>query len=284
MFKKRFMPFLDADDGISAIGGVAEPEDEASGEEVTDEVTEDDDTEVIPEVEEPVKPQQTAEENAKFAEIRRKADAEINKLRAELDHERQSKADRINEVVNNAYKGSVNPYTNRPIETEADYEEYQQMYKEDVLSQLGVSKDFITKEIENNPIVKEAQRILEAQKAGQAKALFDSRLAEITKLNPDIKSIDDLMKMPNKAEFDDYVLNKHYDILDAYKLVNGDTKKKPNTSETKEHLIKTGGQGGGSVGLEIPGELLDYYKETFPKETAAQLRTRYNRVLKRQGE
>lgn len=227
---------------------------------------------------------QTAEENAKFAEIRRKADAEINRLRAELDSERASKAERINEVVNNAYKGSVNPYTDRPIETEADYEEYQQMYKEDVLSQLGVSKDFITKEIENNPIVKEAQRILEAQKAGQAKALFDSRLAEITKLNPEIKSIDDLMKMPNKAEFDEYVLNKHYDILDAYKLVSGDTKKKPNTSETKEHLIKTGGQGGGSVGLEIPGELLDYYKETFPKETAAQLRTRYNRVLKRQGE
>ena len=243
--------------------------------EVTSEVTPEE-TEVV----EIAKPQQDAEENAKYAAARRKAEVEIDRLKAELE----AKDQRLNEVVSTAYNGTPNPYTNKPILTQEDYDEYQEMYREDVLEQLGVSKNFIKKEIESNPVVREAQKIINAQKAQQAKMSFDIRLTEITKLDPNIKTIADLMKMPNREEFDEYVLQKGYDIVDAYKLVNHDIKRKPSTAETKDHLIKTGGGAGGDTGIEVPASELAYYQESFPKETNAQLRARYNRVLKRQGE
>lgn len=252
----------------------APQEPEAPISEVTEEVT--------PEVE--VAKPQSAEDNAKFAEIRRKYEAEKKQILAELEAERAAKVERVNEVVQTAFRGAINPYTDKPIETEEDYEEYQKMYREDALEKLGYSKDFIEKEIARNPIIKEAQKIIEAQKSYQSKLAFDARLLEITKLNPEIKTIDDLQKIPEIEEFNEYVLQKHYDIVDAYKLVSHDAKKKISTAEQKEHLIRTGGNGGGGLEIEIPSSEIAYYKDSFPKDTPAQLRARYNRVLKRQGE
>jgi hypothetical protein len=235
--------------------------------------------------EEPAEPpKQTAEENAKFAEIRRKYEAETKRLKAELEAEKQAKSERINEVVQTAFKGYINPYTEKPIETEQDYEDYQKMYREDVLQQLGVSKDYIEKMIAENPVMKQAQAILETQNQQRAKIQFDIKLAEISKLDPNIKTAEDLQKMPNIDEFNDYVLKKHYDMVDAFKLCNPDVKRKPSQAETKDHLIKLGGQESGGVDREIPASELAYWKESFPNDKPAELRARYNRALKRQGE
>lgn len=237
--------------------------------------------------EEAAEPQkQTAEENAKFAEIRRKYEAENRRLKAELEAERQAKTERINEVVQTAFQGYINPYTEKPIETEQDYEDYQAMYREDVLQNLGLSTDYIEKMISENPVVRQAQSILEAQNHQRSKIQFDMKLAEISKLDPNIKTLDDLQKMPNIKEFNSYVLKppygKGYDLVDAFRLVNPEHNKKPSQAETKDHLIKAGGQPSSVSEKEIPASELAYWKESFPNETNTQLRARYNRYLKRQ--
>lgn len=272
------MPFLEADDGISAIGGVADTE-ETEAEETGE--TEEEESE---EEETAEPPKQSAEENAKFAEIRRKYEAETKRLKAELEAERQAKTERINEVVQTAFKGYINPYTEKPIETEQDYEDYQKMYQEDMLSQVGLSKDYIEQMIANNPVVKQAQEILAAQENQRAKIQFDLKMAEISKLDPNIKTVEDLQKMPNIDQFNFYVLQKKYDIVDAFKLVNPETHRKVNKAETKDHLIKLGGQEGGGAEREIPASELSYWKDSFPNDKPSELRARYNRALKRQGE
>ena len=229
-------------------------------------------------------PKQSAEENAKFAEIHRKYEAENKRLKAELEAERQAKTERINEVVQTAFKGYINPYTEKPIETEQDYEDYQKMYQEDMLSQVGLSKDYIEQMIANNPVVKQAQAVLAAQENQRAKIQLDLKMAEISKLDPNIKTVEDLQKMPNIDQFNFYVLQKKYDIVDAFKLVNPETHRKVNKSETKDHLIKLGGQEGGGAEREIPASELSYWKDSFPNDKPSELRARYNRALKRQGE
>jgi hypothetical protein len=239
-------------------------------------------TEAEEETAEPQK--QTAEENAKFAEIRRKYEAENRRLKAELEAERRAKSERINEVVQTAFQGYINPYTEKPIETEQDYEDYQAMYREDVLRNLGLSTDYIERMISENPVVRQAQSILEAQNHQRSKIQFDMKLAEISKLDPNIKTIDDLQKMPNVEQFNYYVLQKKYDLVDAFRLVNPEHNKKPSQAETKDHLIKLGGQDGGGKEKEIPASELAYWKDSFPNDKPSELRARYNRALKRQGE
>lgn len=281
MLRNRFMPFLEEDDGISAIGGVADHE-ETEAEEIGESEEELEESEEQEKPAEP--PKQTAEENAKFAEIRRKYEAENKRLKAELEAERQSKSERINEVVQTAFKGYINPYNEKPIETEQDYEDYQKMYREDMLQQLGLSTDYIEKMISENPVVKQAQAVLETQNLQRSKMQFDIKLSEISKLDPNIRTIDDLQKMPNIDEFNDYVLNKHYDMVDAFKLVNPETHRKPSQSETKDHLIKLGGQEGTATEKEIPASELAIWKDNFPNDKPSELRARYNRALKRQGD
>ena len=233
---------------------------------------------------EDAKPKQTPEENAKFAEIRRKYEAETKRLKAELEAERQAKSEKINEVVQTAFKGYINPYTEKPIETEQDYEDYQRMYQEDVLKQVGLSTDYIEQMIANNPVVKQAQAILEAQENQRAKTQFELKMAEISKLDPNYKTVEDLQKMPNIDQFNFYVIQKKYDIVDAFKLVNPESHRKQSQSETKDHFIKVGGNDGGGTEKEIPASELSYWKDSFPNDKPSELRARYNRALKRQGE
>lgn len=292
MFKPRFTPYFDADDGISAIGGAAsteddpaepdgdDPSDGGDSDDPEDDPAQDPDNPETDPPAEPAKPQQTPEENAKFAEIRRKYEAENKRLLAELEAERASKKQVVDEVVQTAFRGQINPYTEQPIETQEDYEAYQEMYRQDMLNQIGLPKDFIQKEIENNPIVRQAQEILEAQKAQQGRIAFEAQLSEINRLNPNIKTVDDLLNMPEKEEFDRYV-NKGYELIDAFRLVHKDGKRKTNTTDTKEHLIPAGGAAGTNKETDIPSSLLETWKEAFPNETNEQLRGRYNRYLKR---
>lgn len=227
--------------------------------------------------------QQSREENSAIAKMRKEYDFKMRQLEAQIEAERASKKQAIDEVVQTAYKGQINPYNDKPIATQEDYEEYQEMYREDLLSQLGLPKDYIENLIANNSAVKQANQILETQKLQFGKSAFDRQLAAISKINPEIQTLEDLMNMPEAEEFNHYVIDKKYDPLDAYKLVHQEAKKKLNTAEQKEHLIKTGGNAGSDTNVEIPSSELSFYKEMFPGETQAQLRARYNRVLKRQG-
>ena len=78
---------------------------------------------------------QSAEENARYAAARRKAeqerDAAIERARADA----QAEAKR---VIDEAFQGSglVNPYTKQPIQSKADFDAYKQAFEEDQRAKL----------------------------------------------------------------------------------------------------------------------------------------------------
>ena len=65
------------------------------------------------------KPKQTKKENAQFAAARRKAEAERD---AAIEAERQKAKADVDALI--ADMGLENPYTNQPITTKAEYDEY----------------------------------------------------------------------------------------------------------------------------------------------------------------
>ena len=66
---------------------------------------------------------QSAEENSKYASIRRKAEEDAKRRIEEAEAKAYEKG-RLE-----AYKGKINPYTNKPIVDSSDIEVYEMMYK-----------------------------------------------------------------------------------------------------------------------------------------------------------
>lgn len=152
--------------------------------------------------------------------------------------------------------------------------------------------------IDQHPAVKQAQALVQqtaqAQKAQQAaadRAKIDGELAEIGKLNPEIKGVADLLNMPTAAQFKGYV-DKGYSFLDAYKLANMDSMAEAKAQRAREaaqvnnrgksHLESTGNSRGAGA-APVPSAQLALFRRLNPNATDAQIQKFYNNYLSRQG-
>lgn len=222
---------------------------------------------------------QSKEENQKYAEFRRKTEAEV--LRAKQEADQASRM--MNEIFETAYKGEINPYTGQTIETVDDFIAWKDQHEKQQLQDAGLPPDYIDKVINNHPVIQQANAMLEQTKQTQQRVAFEKELIEIQKVNPKIKSIEDLVMENKDNETFNALLRGGMDLSKAYATVHKLPKAKQD--DTKNHMQSVGGGTAGSgVEREIPANELETYREAFPNETLAQLRTRYNRVLKRQGE
>ena len=135
--------------------------------------------------------QQSQEENAQYAKIRREA-----QLKAEAKAKEIAQAE-IDKVFKEMYAGQINPYTNRPIESKADYDEYKRQYD---LEQMGVNpveqQEFIEKlkreALESDPELKAQNEELEYYRQQTIKAQMESDLTRIKTLDNTVKSLDEL--------------------------------------------------------------------------------------------
>ena len=249
---------------------VVDQSNEADTPEITEEVVETTDTiggedaegESTGDVATPRK--QSAEDNAKYAAARRKAEAE--KAQAEKDKaELETQLRALERAVKGfGYTGSIQEI--------ADQLEAQQreMTPEQVKNERELREAEIQKAIENHPAIKQA-------KLTQIETALARDIAEIQKLNPTIHSLEDL---EGDAELEELVRHG-INLAKAYKLVHPTPKQvKP---DTKSHLTGINAGDAASDGLvEIPSNELAFYKEQFPEKKPAELRDIYNRILKRQ--
>lgn len=243
-------------------------------------------------------PAQTDDDNSRFAAARRKAEAErdaaVNKARTEA----QTQADEyINGVI--AGLGMVNPYTKKPITNKAEYDAYKQQFDIDkrakVIKDSGMSDEEFKNFVAELPEVKAAreqkeaaEREMKSVREEKAKALVDGQIAEIAKLNPDIKSISDLKNMPSYQRFYDLV-KKGNTLVDAYKLANmedimasGLTATKQaaiNAVSGKNHLDRTTTRGAGAV--SVPRDIADAYRAFNPDATDAEIQAHYQKYKKK---
>ena len=232
--------------------------------------------------------------NAVYADIRRKAEAEARvKATAEAQRLAQAEVDKVF-----AGMGLTDPYTNKTIRTKAEYDAYKTRHDSETISKelgkAGISREAMDAIIDSHPAVLQAKTAAKAYEAAQrsaqenaAKSRFESQLSEISKIDPAIKTAEDLMGLPNIDAIKGYT-KKGLSIVEAYKLANIDnlTGKKAeaaaqtayNKAASKDHLTSTSVRGQGEISM--PRQQLEWYRKITGK-TDKQIREDYAKHVKK---
>lgn len=229
---------------------------------------------------------QSAEDNARFAAARRRAEAQFNER---IQQERQAAKD---EMVRQMYEGQLDPYTHKPITSEADLRAYQQAYQREQeqltrnqMQQAGLDPDILDRMIENNPKVKRAEQLTAQFEAAEGERKMNEAIKEISHLDPSITDVAALANHPNAPVFNEYV-NRGYSLVDAFRLANFDTltgkkaaaakQQAMNNVNGKSHLTPTAGNAGGDDVVIDPQEM-QMMKHAFPNLTHAQLVAKFKK-------
>lgn len=251
---------------------------------------------------EPAKPAQTAEENAKYAAARRKAerdvDERINKAVAEA---RRQSAEEYTSVLKGM--GIMNPYTGKPLETMEDLKAYadaaakeQQEQAKAQLDEYGLSKEQIDALIQHHPDVVAARASSERLKALEAQArsvrdrqVFEEEIAKIREFDPRVKSFSDFMADDKHEEMREMVNKRGMKIHEAWKLthfddivnrsVSASKQETLNKVRGKEHLEKTGSRGDG--GVSVPADMVAEYRMLNPDASLEDIRKFHERDVRR---
>lgn len=252
----------DVQDGV-----VDQPETEEVTSEVTETETESNEEVAIP---------QTPEVNHQFAEFRKQSQAEINRLREENEQRDQLAA----LLFENTVKGELNPFTGKPIETVEDFLAWKEENDRQNLEKAGLTPEYLEQMIANNPTVKQAAQILQQNQQVQQKMAVDGEIGKIQVMNPKIKGLPDLITEMKDNKTFNALTRGGMTLSEAYAEVHKIPQKKQDN--TKDHLQTLGGGNPSGSESEIPADELSTWKEAFPDDTSAQLRTRYNRSIARQ--
>ena len=255
-------------------------EDTAESVEEAEDATEE--TEPAEPEEVPDKPWKNAE-NAAHAQQRRQQ---------ELEQALQAERDR---VVREIYGDQINPYTNQPINSYAEYTSYQKQYQAEQREAAGITEAQWQEMVNSSPEVQQARQILEQnqrfqqeQQIARGKQLIDEDVKYISSIDPSIKTLDDIRAMDNSQEIFDKV-GHGYSLRDAYITSNiaQITQRKQaaarqqviNQTVSKQHLQTTGGNGSGEE-ISVPPEIMAEYRAMLPNATDKQIKAHYKRTMK----
>lgn len=235
-------------------------------------------------VQDPAEPaaQQTPDVNSQFAAARRKAEAEMR---------------RRDERIARMCKDFKNPITGQAIHTVDEYIEaldaQERMNAEQKLRDSGVDPQFLEEAISRNPVVMQAQQVMERQKQEEMDRQIANDIKEIGKLNPAIKNIGDLSKDESFiAVYERWQKSNFTESLyDIYRLVNfdklttqrADAAKQAaiNQARGKNHMEPTSSGVNQNDNLQdIPESELAVWKEYYPNATMTELKQKYNATLK----
>ena len=226
---------------------------------------------------------QSAEENARYAAIRRRAEED-----AKRRYETEMSA--MNQRIAAMCEGVTHPVTGRPISTMEEYVDalgaQQRLAREKELEEKGIDPSIIDRMIAENPVVMEAQQVLHNAREQEAGAAIQRDLAEISKYDPSIKSVQDLAELPNFLEMVERV-ERGANLVEAYKMVNFDNfiahtneaarQQAINQMRGKSHLTSQGkGVDTANDDVEVPAEIMSSWKAEG--KTEKQIRELYKSV------
>lgn len=230
--------------------------------------------------------EQSAEENAKYAAARRKAEQERDAAIAEAKQQAQRSLD---EAI--AAMGQTNPYTGKAVTTKQEWDawkaqEAQEKTKE-VAESAGMSQTEFDNFVNNLPSVRDYRQAAEEARQQKQKMVLDEQITEIGKLDPSVKTVEDLMKRPEYPQIYANV-RKGISIVDAYKLANFDAltqnaaaasrQAAMNAAASKDHMTPTQTRGSGAV--TVPADVKEMYRVYNPNATDAEIQAHYAKFHK----
>lgn len=226
-------------------------------------------------------PEQTPEENARYAAIRRKAEEDARK-------KYETEMGQMNQQIAAMCKGITHPVTGQPITNVRDYMEalaiQQRQASEQELQEKGVDPAVINRMIESNPVVMQAQRVIEQSRQTEAEAALQRDMEELSKINPNIKSVQELAALPTFPQMLEY-MNRYQgmSVVDAYKVFNYGQSQQAgrqqaiNQMRGKDHLASQGtGVAQADEYVEVPSEIMSRMKAEG--KTEKQIRDLYKSV------
>jgi len=224
---------------------------------------------------------QSAEDNARYAAIRRKAEEDVRRRY-------ENELGGLNQQIAAMCRGITHPTTGQPITNVRDYIEalsiQQRQANEAELQEKGIDPSMIDRMIESNPVVMQAQQVLQSAQEAQAGAALQRDMAELTKIDPSIKDINDLAALPTFPQMLDYIAKyPGVTVVDAYKIFNYGAQQNVarqqaiNQMRGKDHLsTQTNGVAQADDYVEVPAEIMSRWKESG--KTEKQIRELYKKV------
>lgn len=240
---------------------------------------------------------QSPEQRREAAAARRRAEQQAaidEAVRKAVQEEKERAAGEMSGFFKRA--NLKNTLTGEDITTMEEFEAWEKAFSASKL-QKDLKEGKLTPEsleavIAENPVVKRAQELIrqqeEAARAAEisaAQARVDAELLEIRKLDPGVRSVEDLLHMPTAKEF--YALvQKGNSFLDAFRLANYERltvqaaeaarQQAQNLSRSKDHLTATTGQRGGGA-ISVPPDELKLFREINPGASEAEIQAYYNK-------
>lgn len=221
-------------------------------------------------------PVSTAEEGQEFSPD----------LLARIEAETQK---RVDASIARQFEGILNPYTNKPILTEADLTAYRSAFaaeeQRQQLEEMGVSKEVLDSYIQNHPAMQQAQRVIHQQEQQAANDFMAKEFEAMKKEFPDcgLESPQQL----NETEAGRRALQMWANapgitLADAYAATHRKEISKKQSAAAKQaamnemnskgHLRQT--KGSNAKG-DVPAEIMREYKIFFPKATDAEIAEMY---------
>lgn len=228
-------------------------------------------------------------DDSKYAAARRKAEAETERIRKEYKDKEQG----LNTRVQSMFKGLKNPETGKEIETVDDYfdalEAQNRIKTRRQIEDAGVDPELLDKAISSNKEVIEARKILQRTQQNEGQRLLNEQIQKIGKIDPSIKSLEDIYKKEGFAEWDAMVrsgvsLDNAYKAVFFDELTSGKTaaarQAAINSAKGKAHLEPTGGNAQPTGNIEVPADVMRTMREMFPDDSADKIRERYLKTLR----
>lgn len=207
---------------------------------------------------------------------------------------------RIDQVYANMFRGQTNPYTGRPITSEAEFRAYEmekeRRARESQLERSGVKPDAIRQIVDESlqPMKMQMERIRlnniqERARIAQQKAdaAIQSAMKNITAMDPTIKTMEDIAAMPTAQRFKQLVAMGN-SLEDAFWLANRDAlvEKRVAAAKTaartqaagKRHLNPVGAADGREP-VKVPEGVRDAYRRIMPNATDEEIQREYGAFL-----
>ena len=180
---------------------------------------------------------------------------------------------RIDAAIARQFGGMTNPYTGRPITTEAELAAYQQAFaaeeQERRLRESGIDRNILNDAISGHPVVQQANAMLHEQQQRQANDFMAQEFAALLQEFPDcgLKEARELMNTPEGMETLRLWQSGPISLKTAYAATHLNEIKAKQSKAVRQgvmnevngraHLRQTnGGQGG----AEMPAEILEEYR------------------------
>lgn len=207
-------------------------------------------------------------------------------LLARIEAETQK---RVDASIARQFEGILNPYTNKPILTEADLTAYRSAFaaeeQRQQLEEMGVSKEVLDSYIQSHPAMQQAQALIRQQEQQAANSFMEQEFAALKKEFADcgLESPQQL----NETEAGRRALQMWANapgitLADAYAATHRKELSKKQSAAAKQaamnemnskgHLTQT--KGSNAKG-DVPAEIAEEYKKYFPNATHEKIAEMY---------